>query len=417
MKFRDNFKREAIDRLDYRYHLLLLIAPIGLFVLLFIFNSPTQSWAILPLLFVCLIYVIAYSLIYYLHQGRLSRLWLHLEQVVNVNDAVYELAHLSSHYKNEHAFLDALLNKAVGIINGAEMGSIIKVNDNSNKLHFVSVVGLDSTKLKQLNITLEQSFLYRLTKGKCDRVVVVNDMQNINAGSTLSKEDQQILLTVAKHQIRATFSSPIRIDGKLYGMLNLDSSKVGAFNDYDRNLVSILTHEASNAIALYQKSQQISRLANFDSLTGLYNRKNFEDALHHWQAKPHIGSFLIIIDMDNLKVINDAYGHQVGDTAIKSVSSAILRYWQNKGVISRFGGDEFVALCHGTREQLESDLDNIRTLLHQDQLNLSFSFGIAPFDSDWSTAFKQADHYMYEQKRAKKKAINALGTFTAKHHN
>lgn len=414
MKLRDNFKRKTIDRLDYRYHLLLLIVPIVLFVLLFIFNAPTEGWTILPLLFVCLIYVIAYSLIYYLHQGRLSRLWLHLEQVVNINDAIYELAHLSSHYKNEHAFLDALLNKAVCIINGAEMGSIIKINEISNKLHFESVVGLDLAKLKQLNFTLEQSFEYRLTKGKCDRVVVVNDMQNINSGSTLSEEAQQILLTAAKHPIRSTLSSPIRIDGKLYGMLNLDSSIVGAFSDYDRNLVSILTHEASNAIALYQKSQQISKLANFDSLTGLYNRKNFEDALQHWQAKPHLGSFLIIIDMDNLKAINDTYGHQVGDTAIKRVSSAILSYWQNKGIISRFGGDEFVALCHGPREQLEGDLDEIRIELHQDQLNLGFSFGIAAFDGNWSTAFKQADHAMYEQKRAKKKAINALETLTAK---
>lgn len=97
--------------------------------------------------------------------------------------------------------------------------------------------------------------------------------ENINAASTLTGEEQHILLTAAKQPIRSTLSSPIRIDGKLYGMLNLDSSSVGAFSDYDRNLVSILTHEASNAIALYQKSLQITKLANFDNLTGLYNRK------------------------------------------------------------------------------------------------------------------------------------------------
>lgn len=206
MKLRDNFKRKTIDRLDYRYHLLLLIVPIVLFVLLFVFNAPTEGWTILPLLFVCLIYVIAYSLIYYLHQGRLTRLWQHLEQVVSINDAIYELAHLSSQYKNEHAFLDALLNKAVCIINGAEMGSIIKVNEETHKLHFESVVGLDLNMLKQLNFSLEQSFEYRLTKGKCDRVVVVDDMKNINAASTLTGEEQHILLTAAKQPIRSTLS-------------------------------------------------------------------------------------------------------------------------------------------------------------------------------------------------------------------
>jgi diguanylate cyclase (GGDEF)-like protein len=335
--------------------------------------------------------------------------------VVTINDAIYELAHLSSHYKNEHAFLDALLNKAVCIINGAEMGSIIKVSETSNKLHFESVVGLDLAKLKQLDFTLEQSFEYRLTKGLCDQVVVINNMENINAGSTLSPEDQITLLTVAKQPIRSTLSSPIRIDGKLYGMLNLDSSTVGAFSDYDRNLVSILTHEASNAIALYQKSQQITKLANFDSLTGLYNRKNFEDALSHWQHKPHLGSFLIIIDMDNLKAINDVYGHQMGDIAIKRIATAMLTYWQNKGLISRFGGDEFVALCHGPLAQLEHDLENIRRTLHQgSELSLGFSYGITPFETDWLQSFKTADQAMYEQKRAKKKAIKALDTFAVK---
>ncbi|MGL4711813.1 MAG: sensor domain-containing diguanylate cyclase, partial [Shewanella sp.] len=373
------------------------------------------GWTILPLLFVCIIYIFAYSLIYYLHQGRLTRLWEHLEQVVTINDAIYELAHLSSHYKNEHAFLDALLNKAVYVINGAEMGSIIKVNEANNKLHFESVVGLDLAKLRQLDLTLEQTFEYRLTEGKCDQVVVINDMKNINAASSLSENDQQILLTVSKQPIRSTLSSPIRIEGKLYGMLNLDSSSLAAFSDYDRNLVSILTHEASNAIALYQKSIQITKLANFDPLTGLYNRKNFEDELYHWPHKPHLGSFLIIIDMDNLKTINDAYGHQIGDIAIKRMANTILTYWQNKGIISRFGGDEFVALCHGPRARIEQDLDHMRKTLNQgSELSLGFSFGISAFDTDWHQSFMTADHAMYEQKRAKKKAIQALETYAVK---
>jgi GAF domain-containing protein len=131
------------------------------------------------------------------------------------------------------------------------MGSIIKVNEETHKLHFESVVGLDLNMLKQLNFSLEQSYEYRLTKGKCDRVVVVDDMKNINAASTLTGEEQHIWLTAAKQPKRSTLSSPIRIDGKLYGRLNLDSSRVGAFRDYERNLVSILTNEASNAMAWY----------------------------------------------------------------------------------------------------------------------------------------------------------------------
>lgn len=411
MKLRDNFKRKTIDRLDYRYHLLLLIVPLCLFILLFILNVPVSNWTYLPILFVCMVYLIAYSLIYYLHQGRLTRLWQHLEQVVNINDAIYELAHLSSHYKNEHAFLDALLNKAISIIDGAEMGSIIKVSDN-NQLQFESAVGIDIDSLRQLNLTLSQSFQFLLTKGKCDRVVVIDNMENVNAGSTLSIEDQHILLSASKQPIRATLSSPIRIDGKIYGMLNLDSSQVGAFSDYDRNLVSILTHEASNAIALYQKSLQITKLANFDSLTGLYNRKNFEDALLHWQHQPAVESYLLLLDMDNLKTINDTCGHHAGDQAIKRIATTMQEHWLNQALLARFGGDEFVVLCHGPRENIEATLADINQTLHSDKLKLKFSYGMAPYTDNWSLSFKQADKAMYEQKRAKKKAQEALQACT-----
>ncbi|MGL5027367.1 MAG: deoxyguanosinetriphosphate triphosphohydrolase, partial [Shewanella oncorhynchi] len=65
--------------------------------------------------------------------------------------------------------------------------------------------------------------------------------------------------------------------------------------------------------------------------------------------------------------------------------------------------------------QIEQDLDDMRKTLNQgSELSLGFSFGIAPFEADWYQSFKTADHAMYEQKRAKKKAIKALETFAVK---
>ena len=90
-----------------------------------------------------------------------------------------------------------------------------------------------------------------------------------------------------------------------------------------------------------------------------------------------------------------------------------MSYWQNKGIVSRFGGDEFVALCYGAQAELEQDLQNMQFSLQQNtELCLGFSFGIALFESDWSKSFKQADHAMYEHKRAKKIALKASEAFT-----
>jgi diguanylate cyclase (GGDEF)-like protein len=404
VKQQDSLKRKKIDTLDFRYHIVLLVLPLILFSLVFTFAMPSSQHDFLSLSLICIVYLFGYSLSYYLHQGRIIRLWQHLEQVVNINDATYELVHLSSQYQDEHAFLDALLNKAVGVIDGAEMGSIILVNPRTNELKFECTVGLDLLQLQKLKFHLEQSFEFRLTDGRCDRVVVIDNMQHVNAASNLTQEEQDILLTAATQPIRSTLSSPIHIDGKLYAMLNLDSGNYGAFNDYDRNLVGILTHEASNAIALYQKSQQIQKLANTDPLTGLYNRKRFEERLSQWQHKPQLGSFLVILDMDNLKTINDIHGHQAGDHAITALADAMKTIWPHKALLGRFGGDEFVLICHGPEHKLVKELAELAALLDNPKagFKVQFSAGIADYQGDWHQAFKQADSAMYLEKRTKK---------------
>lgn len=402
VKQRDNLKRKQIDSLDIKSHLLLLALPMGLFALLFLFAFPAEQDPLLKTALVCSIYLIGYSLSYYIHQGRLNRLWQHLEQVVHINDTTYELVHLSSQYHTEQAFLDALLNKAVCAIQGAEMGSIIRVDKHSHKLTFESVVGLDIDKLNLVDFTLEQSFEYRLTNGRCDKVVVINDMENINIDSPLTKEEQETFTAAAKAPIRSTLSSPIHIDGELYAMMNLDSNDVYAFSDYDRNLVGVLTHEASNAIALYQKSNKIQELANFDGLTGLYNRKKFDSLIPDWQFKHHQASYIVLIDLDNLKLLNDGSGHQAGDYALKSFAELLKATWFEHHLVARYGGDEFVALCHGPKEVLVQQLDNIQKQLQNLTPQISFSYGISEYHLNWNHAFKEADLIMYANKRAKK---------------
>ncbi|QYK06328.1 GGDEF domain-containing protein [Shewanella zhangzhouensis] len=406
MKQWDSLKHKRIDTLGLRYHLMLLLTPLSVFVGIFYLFSPAGSLPWMILLLVCLVYLMGYSLSYYLHQGRLQRLWDHLEQVVSINEASMELIHLSSQYQNEHAFLDALLNKAVSVINGAEMGSIIRVDPDTHKLMFESAVGLDLSRLRTIDFSLEQSFEYRMTKGRCDKVVVIDDMQHINAQSTLTPAEQQILLTAAKQPIRSTLSSPIHIDGKLYAMLNLDSSHLAAFSDYDRNLVAILTHEAASAIALYQKSREIQRLATFDILTGLHNRQYFESQVSRW-PKSRIGSYLVVLDLDNLKVLNDSQGHQAGDKALAILADALKMTWSQNCLISRFGGDEFVILTQSSEEQLLERLEQLKHTMARAEAPVLFSAGFAPFNGDFAASFKLADERMYAQKRGRQKATSS----------
>ena len=392
-----------IAYVDFTSHLLLLAVPLSLFIIIFTFAIPNNPFFYLSLFLVCGVYTLSYGIAYHIHKQNILRLWQHLEQVIHINDTTYELVNLSSQYNSENAFLDALLQKAVIAIDDAEMGSMILVDKNTSRLQFESVVGLDLEALRKINFTLEETFQFRSTNGRCDKAVVINNMKNINAKSTLTSDDQHALLHASTKPICSTLSSPIRIDGKLYGMMNLDSSKMEAFGDYDINLVNILTSEAANAISLYQKSKKIEIMADYDGLTELYNRKKFDSAILQWQHEPDLASYIIILDMDNLKPLNDQHGHQAGDNALKAFAQSLKKLWHSEFLLARYGGDEFVALCRGPIETIEKQISQLQQDLAALSPGIHFSFGIAHYVQDWASAFKQADNNMYIQKGLKKR--------------
>jgi diguanylate cyclase (GGDEF)-like protein len=387
-----------IAYVDFKSHLLLLAVPFLLFVLIFIFAIPSNANTYLYLMLICGVYALSYGITYYTHKQNILRLWQHLEQVVHINDTTYELVNLSSQYDSEKTFLDALLQKAVSAIDNAEMGSIILVDNQTNQLQFESVIGLNSDALQNINFTLKETFLYRLTQGRCHKTVVIS---HINAKSP-KKYDQFILPNASTKPISSTLSSPIRIEGKLYGMMNLDSNKMQAFGDFDINLVNILTSEAANAISLYQKSKKIELLADYDGLTELHNRKKFDATILQWQHNPELASYIIILDMDNLKPLNDQYGHQAGDDALKAFAQSLKTMWHPHFLVARYGGDEFVALCRGPIDILEQQITQLQQDLAACVHGIHFSYGFAQYNQDWESAFKQADNNMYSQKRLKK---------------
>ncbi|MGI2179268.1 sensor domain-containing diguanylate cyclase [Shewanella frigidimarina] len=397
MKTQNRVTTKYVGYLDIKQHLLLLVIPL-LLISIITFTAFDASSAYQYLSLIGCGYTICYAITYFTHRQNMLRLWQHLEHVIHINDTTYELVNLSSQYDSEQAFLDALLLKAISVIDDAEMGSIILVDNHTNQLQFESVIGLNIDALQNINFTLEETFLYRLTQGHCHKTVVIS---NINAKSP-KRYDQFILPNASTKPISSTLSSPIRIEDKLYGMMNLDSSKMEAFGDFDINLVNILTSEAANAISLYQKSKKIELLADYDGLTELYNRKKFDATILQWQHLPELASYIIILDMDNLKPLNDQYGHQTGDDALKAFAQSLKSMWHPHFLVARYGGDEFIALCRGPIDVLEQQVIQLQHDLALLSPAIHFSYGFAQYDQDWANAFKQADNNMYSQKRLKK---------------
>ncbi|MCZ2111355.1 MAG: GGDEF domain-containing protein, partial [Dehalococcoidia bacterium] len=102
---------------------------------------------------------------------------------------------------------------------------------------------------------------------------------------------------------------------------------------------------------LKHDQDELEKLAAYDSLTGLYNRRKFTSSLQEevarYRNETHALS-LIIIDLDHFKNINDTYGHQVGDEALRSVSGVVNSHIRRNDISARYGGEEIAVILPRT---------------------------------------------------------------------
>ncbi|MFC2140751.1 diguanylate cyclase [Acidobacteriota bacterium] len=167
--------------------------------------------------------------------------------------------------------------------------------------------------------------------------------------------------------------------------------------------------------------EQLHTAAITDELTGIYNRRGFF-ALAEQQCKVANRTkrrmSLLFLDVDNLKTINDQFGHKTGDEALEDTANLLKHTFRESDIIGRIGGDEFAVLL---TEHTESDIESVIThnirknfYLHNQQGNheyyLSMSIGIARYDPEYPCSFGdlliKADTAMYEDKKHRK--LNTL---------
>jgi len=158
------------------------------------------------------------------------------------------------------------------------------------------------------------------------------------------------------------------------------------------------------------RDNKLTLIASTDTLTKLPNLIRFTDDVDHQITNKPIENFSIIFfDIDNFKVINDNYGHEIGDKVIQMFSSKIQSHINKEDILSRFGGDEFVLMLRSpkTQEATIKFINNLSSVLdtsfiiNDSEIFITASIGVAFYDEhgkDAKSLLKNADVAMYSAK-------------------
>ena len=154
-----------------------------------------------------------------------------------------------------------------------------------------------------------------------------------------------------------------------------------------------------------KKEDENLYLSYHDVLTGLYNRRFYEEGIKRLDTKRNLPISIIIGDVNGLKLVNDAFGHDKGDELLQKAATVIQSACRTDDVVARWGGDEFVILLPKTNtNEAEEIVDRIKELysdVYVNAIRVSISFGWdakRETDQDILKVLKSAEDYMYQHK-------------------
>lgn len=160
--------------------------------------------------------------------------------------------------------------------------------------------------------------------------------------------------------------------------------------------------------------KELEYLATKDTLTGVYNRRFFDNELSKiiQNLKEDQPVFLILFDIDYFKRINDNYGHVFGDQVIRHIAQAADENIPKESFISRWGGDEFAVLFKGLFSEREAYIQELRTKIAniEDEIKITISAGVTEIikNENMDQILKRADQALYKSKENGRNQVTML---------
>jgi len=215
---------------------------------------------------------------------------------------------------------------------------------------------------------------------------------------------------------------PVMSDDEVIGAIVVESDAVGVVGRLEADNIRLLAAVARSPLEVAWEIEEVSRRARTDALTGLANRRHFDEQLRRVIAETDRfgGSCsLVMIDLDHFKNVNDVSGHEAGDAVLKHVAETLRAGVRTVDLCARYGGEELALLLPQTPDSGAAELaERLRAAIESRgvsyggaRIRVTASFGVATYPlpvahADWLVA--AADKALYQAKSAGRNCVRSI---------
>jgi diguanylate cyclase (GGDEF)-like protein len=341
-----------------------------------------------------------------------------LEDQVHRAELLSELIRLFSSSLQIDELLERVVSKSTGVLGDT---AFILLSGENGQIRLESASAKDRERLVKMLITTvnlgDDAFRSELLSSVLTQrqPVVISNLQQTNVSGAMKA-------FVEKYSLTSLLAVPIQTKDVVLGAFISMASESGHFSADDVATASAIADFTAIALENAGLFAELQRSAITDSLTGIYNTRFFHEVLGRETARADRYSSplsLLMIDIDAFKLVNDTFGHVVGNKVLTQIAGTLKQTIRNTDFVFRCGGDEFGVVLPGTNLEgamhvAEKILQKVESAKILDTLGYSgpvtVSIGLSEYHrgSHFETLVAEADQALYASKRSSKNCARAF---------